>query len=142
MICIENYVFFAVAPHAVDDFWPRYERFIAASVTSGTVLVKAEHLRELAAVGAYQLWGVECDGAPVGAFMTTTCAMPEGRQMDVEFLGGADFFAWGPRLWPAFEENAKQQGITTIRMCGRPGWSRAFRSFGYSPDIVIAAKRL
>lgn len=134
--------YFAVAVEAVPAMWPSIEKFIGAGCEGDTVLISAEDLLPAAMMGAYQLWVITRNSEPVGAFLSTTSQLPGGRQMDIEFLGGGDFFEWGPQLWSHFEANAKAQGITVIRMCGRPGWARVFRGFGYQPDIVIASKRL
>jgi len=83
--------------------------------------------------GRMQLWATE-----KGCLVTEIIVYPKKKNINI-FLGGGeleqladmhtDVIAW-----------AKEQGCSSASICGRKGWVRAFKKYGWMPKYTVVTK--
>lgn len=124
-----------VPPDRVNDIWPYAADYLRAAVDRCGDWTLTDIRAELDR--AYlQLW-IVWDGSVAAAAVTELDNVPRGRVCRVVACGGhAD---WREAIKP-IEQFAKNEGCTAMRIHGRAGWARLFRS--YEIEWVALEKRL
>lgn len=84
--------------------------------------------------GRAQLW-IAADERPVAAMVTKL----DGRTLEVWLAGGAVLSGTVPFLETAIAA-AREAGATDARICGRKGWDRVLRGYGWKRDGELLTK--
>jgi hypothetical protein len=132
----EDYTLGTVVPEHFEDVWSKISHFLEPALDDTMGLLSIDDLRIICKTGASQLWVVTKSGYAVGAFVTKVQQAPKFKILDIEYLGGIDFQTWGIDLMKEFEKNAKEQGITAMRICGRKGWAKLFKDYKEQTHII------
>lgn len=124
-----------ILPDRVNELWPHVRDYLATAVDRCGDWTIEDIKTELDS--AYlQLW-IAWDGSVAAAAITEIDNVPRGKVCRVVACGGhADW----PEAIKTIEQFAKDEGCVAMRIHGRAGWSRLFRS--YEIEWVALEKRL
>lgn len=135
-----DYYMGVVEAEHFDEVWPIVAPHLEPALEGTWGVISIEDLRIICKTNHSQLWAVTKNTYVQGAFVTKVQEGSNHKILDIEYLGGKDFNSWGIDLMRVFEENAKEQGVDIVRICGRKGWAKLFPS--YKPQTYIIAKQL
>lgn len=105
---------------------PMLERAVAVSNGRMTIDKLHDQIRS----GSQHLWLIaENTRHPVAAFTTRIVDYPEGKMLNVQFLGGERMAEWVNQVDDLLNRVAIDAGCTMgIELTGRKGWKRALPS--------------
>lgn len=117
---------FGFVPPPYGSLWPTVAGLLDRAVKRGEN--EWSEVEEALADGRAQLWLTVTD-RPVAAMVTRR----DGDTLEVWLAGGAVLSGSVPFLETAIAA-AKADGATNGRICGRKGWERVLRRYGWRAD--------
>lgn len=124
----------------IEYWWPLLAPLLRRAVERVESDLSIEEIQERACAGTLRLWLAENDGRVCMAAASGEIRIGTETVTHIFALGGDDMDEWlGPCL-TEFERLARLNGITRVRLNGRPGWSRVMPE--YRVASVILEKRI
>lgn len=85
--------------------------------------------------GNFKFWP-----APYGAVVTAFLEYPKIRVLNI-WLGGGKIEQLLDMV-PSLVQYAKENGCKSIMCCGRPGWERALKPYGFKAIMPVCSKEI
>ena len=117
----------------VDYFWPQVEPLLrpAAEHSHGYYLV--EDIYNSIIKNNDSLWVAHNEGIVMGAAITHRIEYPQKSVLCISFWGGQEpLEGWGLELLQLIKRYARETGYGGIEACGRLGWSKRLKDYGFS----------
>lgn len=124
----------------VEYWWPLLEPLLNRACERDGSDLSIEELQERAFADDVRLWFAEIDGRIVASMATGEITMGAERAVHIFALAGDEMDEWLGPLLKEFERLARINGISRVRLNGRPGWSRVMS--GYRVTSVILEKHI
>lgn len=129
--------FYAVPLDAVGRLWPLVEEHLHRACERGVGDISTETLRTDCEAHRARLL-ITCKGPHIlAAAVARFCLQADGSTAcELVAAGGGSLASW-KHVIPDFEAWARFHGAKSIRLCGRPGWERAFVGYRRRPLVSL-----
>jgi len=129
----------AVPRDQIPNIWPRCAELLKPSLdfSKGRQNVETQYDRLIS--GSDMMWVMTDDDHKeiVAAITFNIMDYPTGlRLLQLMMIGGTGFPKWGDELDRKLTQFGKETGCKGIEHCGRMGWKRATKKFGYELEYA------
>ncbi len=130
---------YAVLSKDIDDVWDDVIPFLKAALEVEGNLFLVDDIYYKIIRREMQLWVAFCTGKLRVFGITTIRVFPQKKIATLVYVGGHDMPSW-EHLIHHIHDFAKSNDCSEIEVCGRTGWERALKTFGYERTSVVLRK--
>ena len=129
----------ALLPHKVEERWPSIVKLVEKWLAEGQGEYILTDILQYLKTGEWQCWVIRKEGKVTAIAVTTETSFPQYKAMNVVGVAGVDMKGWLVLL-PELEDWARICGCKKLRGCGRSGWDRVLKPFGFQKEYNVMAK--
>jgi hypothetical protein len=122
-----------------DHFWPEVEDMVRSAADMTGVKEHSEWLKGIKAREA-QLWVITDGIAATGVIITDIYETAKGKTVGIPIAAGEIKDVANVLL--VIEHWAREVGAVRLEGCGRAGWERALKPFGWSKLATVVEKEI
>lgn len=130
-----------VTSAAIDSVWLEVVPLIEEALIAGDPDVGTEDIHTYLLNSDMQLWTAVDEGKIIAAAVTQIIIFPRNKIGQVTLGAGIRMEEW-MHYMQVFEQWFKSMGCTRIELLGRPGWSRAMKQYGFTPESLVVRKKI
>lgn len=133
----------AVPYEVIDVVWDDAKKFLEPAVNFAKTRYTIESIRQFIDGHHVALWVAMDDQNRMKATITTRVYdYPEGRSLEMDWIGGEDMEEWLPAFQERLEAYARDMGCDFMAGQGRKGWSKPLKKLGWEEEYVSFRKDL
>ncbi len=127
-----------IPTEAVDDLWPTVAPLLAPAMEYAGGRIDMDSVHEWLLDRRYLLWVTYAEDKIIrAAFVTREARYPRRNMLVIDICGGTHMRRWAAEGTRVFTSFARDVGLDGVEMCGRAGWTRSLRPYGWSDGLVI-----
>lgn len=119
--------------------WDDVEPLLTSIIARLDPGLRAEDVLTALQYGAMQLW---VDDRHDGVCVTEIKIQPKHKTCFIYFLAGKRIQIWAAEAHSTIRRFAEHHGCKYLEFCGRPGWERKAKQYGYTEHFVLMRKKL
>lgn len=124
-----------------ERIWPLVSPLFQRVVSEFDPGYSTDDLLEKVKAQKGQLWVCATDTLHAAA-ITEINAYPEYKVLHAPYVAGDDMDRWLVPLLDVFEAYARHHGCAYVTGCGRRGWVKALKPYGWEEGFTIVRKQL
>ncbi len=127
-----------VPTEAVDDLWPTVAPLLAPAMEYAGGRIDMDSVHEWLLDRRYLLWVAYPEDRIIrAAFATREARYPRRSMLVIDLAGGSHMRRWAADATVVFQSFARDAGLDGVELCGRTGWARALRAYGWRDALVV-----
>ena len=133
----------AVPFDVVDVVWEDARRFLEPAIKSGGRRYNIETVKKFIDDRIIALWVALNEENDIKAVITTRVQQyPEGRALEMDWIGGEEMTEWLPEFHSTLESYARDMNCDFMAGQGRKGWTKPLQTLGWEAEFVSYRKDL
>ena len=133
----------AVPYEGIDVVWDDAKRWIEPALKRSKNRYNIEDIREYIEKKLLGLWVAFNDDNEIKAAITTRVYdYPNGRALEMDWIGGEQMDEWLPQFQEKLEDYGRSMGCNVMLGQGRKGWTKPLSQLGWEQESVFFRKEL
>ena len=125
----------------VANIWPEVSGFIEKSIEKFPARYSIVDVYEEILLHKQSLW-VAYDDEYLAAWTVRIAEYPQGRILNIDWIGGKEPERWDVEAMTIMERYAKDMGCKRISSFGRPGWKNRGKACGFAVVSYVFEKEV